>query len=110
MTALQAHAKPVRDFIWIGRPAPPATTWQEDLKAVAKDHGVPVADITGKCRAKYLVRARQHAMDVLHKRGWSYAEVGRRLGGRDHSTVIHGIKKHYERTRAGRENVTSKTP
>jgi chromosomal replication initiator protein len=95
----------VRDFIWIDPRA--QTDWKANLHQLAQSYGVTVADITGKSRVPRFVRARHHAMAMLRGRGWSYPEIGRKLGGRDHATVIHGIKKHYERTRAGREHVTS---
>jgi len=97
----------MRDFIWI---SPPRSDWKADLRALADFYGLTVEDITGKSRTKRIIPARHHAMAVLRQRGWSYPEIGRKLGGRDHSTVIHGIKNHYERTRPGRENVTSETP
>jgi chromosomal replication initiation ATPase DnaA len=98
----------VRDFIYIP-PFTPKTDWKADLQELAQSYGVTVHEITGPLRQKHIVPARHHAMAMLRDRGWSYPEIGAKLGGRDHSTVIHGIKKHYERTRAGREHVTSET-
>ncbi len=41
-----------------------------------------------------LVRARQVAMYVLKKNlGLTYVEIGNMLGGRDHTTVMHGVEK-----------------
>lgn len=52
------------------------------------------ADITGTGRHARLVMARQAAMYVCRRHlGLSYPELGRAFGGRDHSTVIHAVKK-----------------
>lgn len=52
------------------------------------------ADITGTGRYARLVMARQAAMYVCRRHlGLSYPELGRAFGGRDHSTVIHAVKK-----------------
>jgi chromosomal replication initiator protein len=92
----------MRDFICIP-PFTPKTDWKADLHELADSYGVTVHDITGPLRQKHIVPARHHAMAMLRDRGWSYPEIGAKLGGRDHSTVIHGIKKHYERLREKQE-------
>ena len=51
-------------------------------------------DILGGKRRPNLVLARQVAMYLCRQKlGLSYPELGRAFGGRDHSTVIHAIKK-----------------
>ena len=92
----------MRDFICIPT-FTPKTDWKADLRELADFYGLTVDDITGKSRRKHIIPARHHAMAMLRQRGWSYPEIGRKLGGRDHSTVIHGIKKHYERLREKQE-------
>ena len=53
----------------------------------------PKETLTGKRRPD-LVLARQVAMYVCRRKlGLSYPELGRAFGGKDHSTVIHAIKK-----------------
>ncbi len=49
--------------------------------------------MSSKRRARAVVRPRQVAMylsKVLTPR--SYPEIGRKFGGRDHSTVIHAVR------------------
>ena len=49
--------------------------------------------MSSKRRARAIVRPRQVAMylsKVLTPR--SYPEIGRKFGGRDHSTVIHAVR------------------
>lgn len=71
------------------------------LRAVADEHEVSVSDILGPRRVKHISLARQHAMWALMKETrLSSVAVGRRLGGRDHSTVLHGVRRHEERMRA----------
>jgi chromosomal replication initiator protein len=45
-----------------------------------------------------LVHARQEAMYRLRtEKNLSLSAIGRELGKRDHTTVIHGIKQHKKR-------------
>mgnify|MGYP003131377598 FL=1 len=63
-------------------------------KVVAARYGVKVADIQSKRRTKTVVRPRHVAMylaKTLTTR--SLPDIGRRFGGRDHSTVIHAVNK-----------------
>ena len=70
-----------------------------DLLGVAeKRYGIPREQICGKRRLQNIVRARHFVMYEARIAGRSsLAEIGRRLGGRDHSTVIHGANRHAER-------------
>jgi hypothetical protein len=46
------------------------------------------------------VRVRHAVAKIAHEAGrHSYPEIGRRLGGRDHSTVLHSHRKCIERMR-----------
>jgi chromosomal replication initiator protein len=50
--------------------------------------------IKGPKRDASLVKARQVAMYLLkHKLGLTLVEIGNILGGRDHTTVMHGVEK-----------------
>jgi chromosomal replication initiator protein len=56
--------------------------------------------MTGRNRAQEVVMPRQIAMYLMRQElGASLAEIGRELGGRDHTTVIHGIEKIETRMR-----------
>ena len=64
------------------------------LNLVSKLMDVSIEDILGTHRQNKLVLARQLAMYVCRTSlGLSYPELGRVFGGKDHSTVIHSIKK-----------------
>ncbi|MEE9277449.1 MAG: chromosomal replication initiator protein DnaA [Dehalococcoidia bacterium] len=64
------------------------------LESVAQVTTVPVDALTSKRREKQVAYARHLAMyllrDLAHQ---SYAQIGRLLGGRDHTTVLHGFKR-----------------
>lgn len=66
------------------------------IASIASDMDVTYADVIGTRRYTPIMRARLVAYMVLTGRGNSLAQAGRWIGGRDHSTVINGIKK-FER-------------
>jgi len=64
------------------------------LNAVSSYFDIDLGTIQGKRRDKHIVQARQMAMYLLREeRQCSWMEIGRELGGRDHSTIIHGYEK-----------------
>lgn len=64
------------------------------LRITCAATGVTAREITGITRTGQRVKARQIAMYLMVRMGnRSLPEVGRALGGRDHSTVHHGCKK-----------------
>ena len=64
------------------------------LKKVAQSFGLKVQDILAPTRKPAPLLARQMAMFLCrNKLGLSYPEVGRIFGGKDHSTVMHAVKK-----------------
>jgi chromosomal replication initiator protein len=61
---------------------------------VASHYGVSRADILSSRRTAVVVKPRQVAMflaKTLTMR--SLPEIGRRFGGRDHTTVLHAVRK-----------------
>ena len=63
-------------------------------KAVCEEFRVTLTDMTSKRRARIIARPRQVAMYLskkLTKR--SLPDIGRRFGGRDHTTVMHAVKR-----------------
>jgi hypothetical protein len=77
-------------------PAPSAFFIRNLVSVVAAVFRVTPFDIRGKRRTSRIVRARQVAMGVaIHSgRGLSLPQVGRRFGGRDHTTVLHAAKRY----------------
>jgi len=64
------------------------------LRAVALTFGVPEAALLEKRRDKEVVLPRHVAMLLMRElTGSSLSEIGAALGGRDHTTVMHGCEK-----------------
>ena len=62
--------------------------------AVGRHYGVEVSAIAGRGRTKEIVLPRQVAMYLLREEtDASLLEIGQTLGGRDHTTVLHGIRQ-----------------
>ena len=63
-------------------------------KFIANYYQIKVLDLKSPKRLKNLVLPRQIAMYICRKlTSSSYPEIGAKFGGKDHSTVIHAIKK-----------------
>jgi chromosomal replication initiator protein len=66
----------------------------EILEAVAEYYRIPREDLCGKQRDKHIVVPRQIAMFLMRQETQaSLLDIGNMLGGRDHSTVLHGCEK-----------------
>lgn len=64
------------------------------VRTCARHYGVTVAEIMGARRLFTHVRARQAAMYIARRvTKHSLPQIGRRMGGRDHSTVLHAVRK-----------------
>ena len=84
-------------------------TGRQVVMAIAHKHGLTRDDLVGRSRARHVVKARQEAMVELHKRFkiaaaekpeyaigpdvGSLKWIGKVMGGRDHSTVMHALRK-----------------
>ncbi|OGH10247.1 MAG: chromosomal replication initiator protein DnaA [Candidatus Levybacteria bacterium RBG_16_35_6] len=66
----------------------------EIIKNVCDFYRIKTTQIKGAKRNASLVRARQVAMFLLKKEvGLTFSEIGNLLGGRDHTTIMHGVEK-----------------
>ncbi|HKC91072.1 MAG TPA: helix-turn-helix domain-containing protein, partial [Candidatus Limnocylindria bacterium] len=64
------------------------------VETVAKYYGVPLDQIKGKARDRQVVLPRQIAMCLMREETEApLMRIGEALGGRDHSTVLHGCEK-----------------
>lgn len=64
------------------------------LRAVAERYGVDVENLKSLSRQARVVLARQVAMYLIrHLTDTSLPAIGKAFGGKDHSTVLHAIKK-----------------
>jgi len=61
------------------------------LFAAAVTSGILPDVILGKSRDRIFMKPRQAVYFAIRRRlGWSYPTIGEFMGGRDHSTVVHG--------------------
>lgn len=68
------------------------------VETVAKYFNVSVSEIVSASRSKELVQPRQIAMYLVRQEtDSSLPEIGALLGGRDHTTVIHGVDRVKDR-------------
>ncbi len=69
-------------------------TIEKIQKKVADHYQIKVNDIKSSKRLKSIVFPRQIAMYICRNMtNLSYPEIGAKFGGKDHSTIIHAIKK-----------------
>lgn len=67
------------------------------IKKVCEYYDIKTTQIKGPKRTSSLVKARQVAMFILKKElDLTYVDIGNMLGGRDHTTVMHGVEKMEE--------------
>ncbi len=67
------------------------------LKVVSTYYNTTIADIKGKRRTKELVTPRHMIMFLLYDlTGTPFITIGEVLGGRDHTTIMHGVRKVEE--------------
>jgi hypothetical protein len=63
-------------------------------RAVCLKYGISLGDMLSERRTWNIVRPRQIAMYLAKElTGKSLPELGRRFGDRDHTTILHGIRK-----------------
>jgi chromosomal replication initiator protein len=72
----------------------PAVTVETIQKLVADHYNLKVTELKSRTNSQQIAFPRQIAMYLCHKMTeCSLPEIGRRFGGKHHSTVIHAIKK-----------------
>lgn len=70
------------------------TTPKQIIEAVCTFYNIDKNAIVGSCRKKEIVKPRQIAMYLIRDElNCSYPTIASEIGGRDHTTVIHGIRK-----------------
>ena len=66
-------------------------------RTVAKYYNVKIQDLTGSRRTRSIARPRQIAMALAKElTSHSLPEIGESFGGRDHTTVLHAVRKIEE--------------
>lgn len=99
-TLRAAPAEPVIVVAPPPEPPPPSTASRMELTArlVASEYGFSVRDLRKHGGAGGISAARQHLMWLLsNELGLSLQQIGDFMGGRDSTTVGHGIRRHAQR-------------
>jgi chromosomal replication initiator protein len=69
-------------------------TIEEIQRKVAEHYNIRLSDMIGPKRLRAIARPRQVAMYLAKQlTPRSLPEIGRRFGGRDHTTIMHGVRK-----------------
>lgn len=108
-TAKLTGEAPTEDFVrkLLGKPQPvngQRTDYKKVLSEINQYFNTRMADITGPRRNKELVLPRQFAMYLLYEEcKLPYERIGDLLGGRDHTTIMHGVEKINEAVGRDRE-------
>lgn len=72
-------------------------TVEEIQRKVSEHYNIRLSDMIGPKRVRTYARPRQVAMYLCKQlTSRSLPEIGRRFGGRDHTTVMHGVKRIEE--------------
>lgn len=72
-------------------------TVEEIQRKVAEHFNIRLSDMLGPKRTRTIARPRQIAMYLSKElTSRSLPEIGRRFGGRDHTTILHGVRKVEE--------------
>ncbi|MGR3660077.1 MAG: chromosomal replication initiator protein DnaA [Paracoccaceae bacterium] len=72
-------------------------TVEEIQRKVSDHYNIRLSDIIGPRRVRVIARPRQVAMYLAKQLTTrSLPEIGRRFGGRDHTTIMHGVRRIEE--------------
>jgi chromosomal replication initiator protein len=84
-----------------------ATTVEDIQRATAEYFGLTVRELCGDRRHRGVSQPRMIAMWIARERlKMSYPDIGRRFGGKDHTTVMSGYKKIAFLLEQGEEAIT----
>ena len=84
---------------------PPRKTISRICQEVAEKHGLTPVELRSARRSKNVVRARHEVFwRCKQETTASLPQIGRLMGGKDHTTVLHGIRMHERRMREAAHN------
>lgn len=83
-----------RDIIEIATPV----TGREIIRAFCRERGIDLVDMLSTRRTRDLLHARHELIYILKTTTkLSLPQIGVIMGGRDHTTILHAVRKHKER-------------
>lgn len=98
--ALQKHLGVSHD------PTTPRIKLRDILKMICREHRLDEEDVLSHKRNAELVRARHEAFWLAKKlTHHSLPAIGRFFNGRDHTSIMHGIKQYEKRVKAAKEGL-----
>lgn len=73
-------------------------TMREIAALIAKKYELSLDELKGPTRERRVSWPRQEAFALIYAQGsLSLPQIGQFFGGRDHTTVLHGIRRHKAR-------------
>lgn len=76
----------------------PVTYWKRIVNEVCVKHQVSRGEMMGPQREQRIVIARHEAMYRMKKETTlSLPAIGKKMGGKDHATVMNAVRRHQER-------------
>ena len=89
-------SRPFKNRMGLRAPAIPQI--KDVILEVCDRRNVTYAEMLSQRRHREIVWPRQEAMyECARRTGASLPQIGWALGGRDHTTVLHGIRAHKQR-------------
>lgn len=74
---------------------------QRIIDDVAGAYGLTAVDLTGDRKVRHFIAPRHEAFwRVRNETGFSFPQIGKFFGGRDHTSIMHGVRKHEALLRA----------
>ncbi|RYE38415.1 MAG: hypothetical protein EOP21_12240, partial [Hyphomicrobiales bacterium] len=100
---LASRPKRPRDILNLGSPDfvrdSPA---RQIMRECCDKHEITMSEMVGPHRFAIIVRARQEAAyRMLHETKLSLTQIGKKLGDRDHTTILHSVRAHEARITGG---------
>lgn len=72
----------------------PMASMQSVIMKVSRAHDVAPLLVAGESRSREVVAARNEVFSILNRNGISLERIGRAFG-KDHTTVLYGIRRHH---------------
>lgn len=80
-----------------------SSRWKTFIRVQAEASGLTYSDVIGRSRKRDIVQIRQRIWLEMHRAGKSFLEIAQIFSGRDHTTVLSGVRAAERREQnAGR--------
>jgi chromosomal replication initiation ATPase DnaA len=88
--------------IWRGLIPAGQQTMRDIAERIARRDGLTLEQLRGRYRAIRSAPSRHEAWALMYETGrFSVTQIGKWFDGRDHSTILHGIRQHRIRMGQG---------